>query len=203
MEAFLGFGKLAEQILCHFNIKKGFSIFDDFTQSSGKSFKFDEYLRRSKDFEWILALGYSSLEKKHSVLFKLLDSGASLKSLVHPTSHLNKSSKIYPGSIVYPMCNIDGGVEISSGTILNNSVIISHDCKIGECTYFSPGVIVSGDVVIGKRCFLGAGSIITNGVSIGDDVTVGIGSVITNDIPTGSQVIGNPLKFLDKKIKLK
>jgi sugar O-acyltransferase (sialic acid O-acetyltransferase NeuD family) len=202
MDAFLGFGKFANQVIDHFNVTEEFAIFDSNEITGKNTFNFDDYLKYSKDFEWIIAIGYLHLVKKHAIMTDLIKYCASLKTLVHPTVNLSKNSEIFPGSIIYPGCNLDHRVKILSGAILNNSVIVSHDSSIGECSYISPGVILSGDVTIGNRCFIGAGSVIANSVSIGDDSVIGVGSVITMDVPSGSQVIGNPMRFLNKKIKL-
>ena len=38
--------------------------------------------------------------------------------------------------------------------------------------------------------------------SYGDFSTIGVGTVVTKDLPPYSNVIGNPMKVLDKKLKL-
>lgn len=201
MNAFLGFGKFAKQLIDNFDLSDDFVVFDS-TNEGPVTFDFNEHMRYSMDFEWIVSLGYLHLSKKHAIVSNLVEAGAMLKSLIHPTCIIGKRVSLLSGCIVYRGCLLDNDVIVSNGSVLNNSVIVSHNSTVGECTYVSPGVVISGDVKIGDRCFIGSGSVISNGVSIGDDSVVGIGSVVTKDVPAGSHVIGNPMRFLDKKIKL-
>ena len=48
----------------------------------------------------------------------------------------------------------------------------------------------------------GTGTVIANGVSIGDDAVLGIGSCITRDVTAGSSVIGNPMRVLDRPLRV-
>ena len=171
--AFLGKGKLIYQIQ---NLISTPSI----TFDENGDYPFNTYQNYYTSYKWILGFGYYHMEERVSI-----------------TEEINQNKGKF-----YPMCNIDQHCIINQNVLLNNSVTICHNSNIGIGSYISPGVIVCGEVNIGKGCFIGAGSIISNGVDVGDFSTIGVGTVVTKDLPPYSNVIGNPMKVLDKKLKL-
>lgn len=200
--AFLGYGSLASQI--HNYIESDLSeeivIFDNNTPGA---FHFDSYTEHILDYNWIISIGYKHLSKKLNIINTITSVlNHDLPKIIHSSSYISNKSHISSGVIIYPMCNIDTNVVIEKGVLLHNSVIVSHDSKIDIGTYISPGVTIAGNVNIGKSCFIGAGSIISNNVNIGDNVVIGAGTVITKNIPNNSNVIGNPMKILNKQLKL-
>jgi sugar O-acyltransferase (sialic acid O-acetyltransferase NeuD family) len=199
--AFLGFGELGQQIYDLLpKFKEQIVIFDD--AHSQASFLFNQHEQNAEAYQWVVAIGYKHLKTKVKLINTILENGGSLLSVIHSSCFVNRSAFIDNGAILYPMCNIDKDVKIEAGCLLNNSVIVSHNCVVGKGSYLSPGVILSGNVTIGKGCFLGAGCIIANGVTIGDYATVGIGTVVSKNIPSYTNVIGNPMRFLTKKLNL-
>jgi sugar O-acyltransferase (sialic acid O-acetyltransferase NeuD family) len=201
----IGFGELGQQFYSFLNKKDiFFNIFDDQHQLEDINLKvnlFNEYLITKSD-NFYVALGYKHLKTKDNILNNLENQNKTIPSFIHESCFINKSSDIQPATFIYPMCNIDKNVFIDKGSLINNSVTISHDTKIGRCCYISPGVIISGQVEIGDYTFIGSGSIISNGIKIGKNVVIGIGTVVTKNIPDNSNVIGNPMKFLDNPIIL-
>jgi len=207
--AFLGFGDFGQQVANLFRLDKdSIVIFDDLifntTQKDNrKIFPFQDYQNFILDYDWVLGLGYKVLNKKLDILDEMQRFGASFKSFIHSSGFISSFSEIDSGVIIYPNSNIDQYVEIQAGAIVNNSVTISHNSRIGKGTFIAPGVIIAGNVKIGDACFIGVGSIIVNNVSIGSNVTIGAGTVITSDIPSGMSVIGNPMKILENRLKLR
>jgi len=200
--SFLGFGNVASQINNFFPINNPI-IFDNKLLPDYKNiFPFDHYKKYYSYYKWVIGIGYYHLQKKVKIIKEIKNHKGLFMNIIHPSSYISTSS-IIEGSIVYPMCNLDKNIHLSQGTIVNNSVTISHDSFIGIGTYISPGVIISGNVTIGEGCFIGSGSIISNDIKIGDNVIIGAGTLITKNIPNNSNVIGNPMKFLSKKLKLK
>ena len=193
--AFLGKGKLIYQIQ---NLISTPSI----TFDENGDYPFNTYQNYYTSYKWILGFGYYHMEERVSITEEINQNKGKFYTYTHPTSHTHPSSQILDGAIIYPMCNIDQHCIINQNVLLNNSVTICHNSNIGIGSYISPGVIVCGEVNIGKGCFIGAGSIISNGVDVGDFSTIGVGTVVTKDLPPYSNVIGNPMKVLDKKLKL-
>jgi sugar O-acyltransferase (sialic acid O-acetyltransferase NeuD family) len=205
MLAIIGWGALGKQF---FNLikPKNCIAFDDSNSENHdiKIFPFDDYISKEfKDYNFLVALGYKHLEKKLAITQTLLSLNRRLATHVHYQSIVNETASINSGSVIYPMSNIDMGVKIGNSCLVNNSVTISHDSVIQDCCFLSPGVVICGNVFIDKCTFVGAGSIISNNIKIGKGVTIGVGSVITQDIPDHSHVIGNPQRFLEKKLTLR
>jgi maltose O-acetyltransferase len=63
-------------------------------------------------------------------------------------------------------------------------------------------VTISGFVEIGEHTFIGAGATVANNVTIGSNATIGIGTVVTRNVPSGASVIGNPMKLLNKALRI-
>ena len=157
---------------------------------------------RYADLSFYVCLGYKHLKRKLEITRELLALGRNVPAFVHSSSFRNSSAKVGSGSVAYPMCNLDKEVDVGIGVLLNNSVVISHNSTIGDGSYLSPGVVVSGFVSVGKNVFIGSGAVISNGVTIGDDAVIGLGTVVSRDVPAGASVIGNPMKILDRPLRL-
>jgi sugar O-acyltransferase (sialic acid O-acetyltransferase NeuD family) len=203
--SFIGFGELGQQYLGFINHKDAIvNVFDDNYKSTSTQiiqYPFAFY-KNVKSDDYYVALGYKNIAKKFEILNELTQHDKNTPNFIHNTSFVNKAAVISPAVFIYPMANIDKNVVIEIGTTINNGVILSHDSRVGKGCFIAPGVIVSGFVEIGDFTFIGSGSIISNNVVIGKNVTIGIGSVITENIPDNSNVIGNPLRFLDHGINL-
>lgn len=203
--AIIGYGELGKQFESFLKSKSNHWIFfDDQLKKSNGAFSFNEYEKEEfSKYDFFVALGYHHLEKKKIITDLLLRMGRKLPSFVHLSCFVNPSAIIGEGTFIYPMCNIDKETKIGKGVLLNNSVCISHNNTIGDCCYISPGVTTSGHVEIGERTFIGAGTVIANNIKIGKNVIIGIGTVVTQDLPDNCSVIGNPMKILDSKLKIK
>jgi sugar O-acyltransferase (sialic acid O-acetyltransferase NeuD family) len=203
---FLGFGELGKQLEIFVDLlypRANKLYFDDLLCYHRSNFlPFLDYKKYSRDFQWVLAIGYLHMDKRLELISELVGSGCKLLNLIHPSSYISNSSYLSNGTVVYPMCNIDKEVFIGKGVLLNNSVTISHNSEVQDGTYISPGVILSGNVKVGKGSFIGSGSIVSNNISIGENVHIGVGSVITKDIPNNSWVIGNPQRILQKPLDI-
>lgn len=204
--AAIGFGELGAQIelILKSKNKKFHYYFDDLKNENGfpNTFLFKDYSNHFQEMEYICCLGYKNLELKTKIITSLSDNGSLAEPIISSSAFVSESADIFNGAVIYPGANIDKGVVINPGVLVNNSAVVSHDSTIGMSSYLSPGVVLSGNVNIGKNCFLGTGVTVSNNITIGNNCVIGIGSVITQDVPDNSSVIGNPMKFLRKKIIL-
>lgn len=207
--ALLGYGKLGRQLysmLTNQFSKCEFKIFDDLykeTNNANTILSFTKYLDWAfRENQFYVALGYHHLRKKNEIIKELLSLGRKLPFFLHPSGYQDPTVTFGSGSIIFPMSNIDQNTKIGNGCLLHNSVVVSHDCVVGDCSYLSPGCVIAGNVKVGAEVFLGAGVTVANGIKIGDRAKVGIGTVVTMDIQPDTSVIGNPMRFLEKPLKL-
>lgn len=152
--------------------------------------------------EFYVALGYRHLVRKMQIISHLIDLQRNLPNLIHPTCYIAPDFRAGVGCILYPMCNVDAGVSIGNGVLINNSAVISHQCEIGDAVYISPGVVLCGRARVGNATFLGAGALVTDGISIGSEACVAIGTVVAKDVHDDTSVIGNPMKFLLRPLRI-
>ena len=204
---FVGFGSLGKSVANLLKFSSNFKLlkFDDnlTNLNTRNAFSFEDFQKETfMNNNFYLGIGYKNFDTKSKILDRLRILKRSLPHFIHKSAHFDVSAKIGKGCYIFPMSNIDRNVILKDGVLINNSVIISHDSIIGEGSYISPGVIVSGNVSIGKYTFIGSGAVIRDGISIGDNCIVGMNSSVQFDIPSESNVIGNPLKFLKKKLLL-
>jgi len=205
--ALVGYGALGKQVryLLENSGKRDFILFDDPALSLKEPTARAFHCCVDPEFamaDFYICLGYLHLEKRREWLRKLLALGRRLPALVHPSSFVSPTARIGHGAIVYPGCNIDQHVSIGDGTLLNNSVVVSHDSEIGEGAFLAPGAIICGSARVGAGSFIGAGTVVSNGIRVGEACQVGAASLVAVDLPDGSSAIGNPLKKLDRPLKL-
>ncbi len=206
----IGYGVMGQHIETFLIEQEGNDVldiyyFDDFLYNNGKknAFKFNDYdSAKFIDLSFYIGLGYRHLVLRKEISEKILYNNSQLPSFVHRTSYINPTAKISHGAFIYPMCNIDHMVRIEAGVIVNNSSMVGHNSVIGGFTYIAGNIAICGNVKIGEYCFLGTGTLISNNITIGDNVKIGIGSNVTKNIQPNLSVVGNPLKILDKDLKV-
>lgn len=206
--AFIGYGELGRQIDALVS-PPGASceklFFDDGCAAEGLPGALPFARHADEEFadaRFYVCLGYKHLVRKTEIVLRLLELSRELPSFIHSTCHVSPSANIAKGSVLYPMCNVDKDVTIGYGVLLNNSVVVSHNTTIGDGCYLSPGAIVSGFVHMGRNTFVGSRAVISNDLIIGEHAIIGIGTVVTKEVPDGCSAIGNPMRFLNHRLRL-
>lgn len=185
--------------------EKAFLYFDDTLHAQGHpaARPFGDYAAPAHaDHDFYVCLGYKHLETKRGILSRLIDLGRRVPHYVHPTAYVHPSVAIGQGAFVYPGCSIDQNTRIGNGVWIANGDVVAHDCEIGDCCWFGASVTLSGKVSVGADTFIGSGTTVANDVRVGASVIVGLASAITRDIADGASVIGNPMRVLDRKLRL-
>lgn len=141
-----------------------------------------------------LAIGDNKIREK--IYNKLINSGFSVISLIHPSAVISSSATIGEGSVVMAATIVNAEAKVGKGVILNSSCVVEHDCIIEDFVHISPKVALAGDVKVGRLSHIGIGSVAIQGVRIGLKSIVGAGSVIVRDIPSFSKAYGNPAKVI-------
>lgn len=154
------------------------------------------------EHHFFISLGYKHLRLKQKIIHRLVELGRTVPSYVHHSSYVHPTVKIGHGSMVYPGCSVDRNTVIGNGVWLANADVVAHDCQIGDCCWFGASVTLSGEVEVGECTFIGSGSVTANEISIGSDSIIGMGTSVTKSVANNVSVIGNPMKILERPIKL-
>jgi len=179
--------------------------FDDHLQRSGdaRARPFDAYHHDEfADHRFFVCLGYKHLKLKHQIIDRLVGLGRAVPHFVHPSSYVHPSVSIGPGAMIYPGCSVDRETTIGRGAWLANADVVAHNCTIGDCCWFGASVTLSGEVTVGAHTFVGSGSVVANQLAIGTGAIVGLGTCVTKPVPDHASVIGNPMRILERPLRL-
>lgn len=157
----------------------------------------DKFIGWDRKIEFVLGIGNNLIREK--IARKILNKGASINNVIHPSAYLSDYCTIAAGNFVANNAVINTNAKVGSYTIINTACIVEHDCQIGDFCHIAPGAVLAGNVSVGSSTFIGANAIVKEGVRIGRNVVIGAGSVILRNIPDSSTVYGNPGKIIDIK----
>lgn len=123
---------------------------------------------------------------------------------------MNSNSEIYIGenTSIQSRANIFGDVRISSNCVIGPNLYVSSFSH--EFFKFKSKLIIEQDkfpkkskkVTINEDCFIGINVFIKPGVTIGRGCIIGANTNVIKDLEPYSVVVGNPAKFLKKRIDL-
>jgi sugar O-acyltransferase (sialic acid O-acetyltransferase NeuD family) len=154
------------------------------------------------DFSFFVSVGYRHLKLKKQIVDRLIALGRTVPHFVHPSSYVHPSVTIGDGSMIYPGCSIDRNTRIGRGTWITNADVIAHDCTIGDGCWFGATVTLSGKVTVADCTFIGSGTTVANDVEIGSGTVVGMGTSVTKNLGDNASAIGNPMRILERPLKL-
>lgn len=120
--------------------------------------------------------------KSHSSRFKLynlaIKAGFTLPSIISPTSHVSKYSKIGNGTIIMHNAVINTNTIIGNNCIINTKALIEHDCSISSHCHISTNATINGGVKIGPKCFVGSNATTKNNIIIKENSFIKAGSIV-------------------------
>lgn len=154
------------------------------------------------DFRFFVCLGYKHLKRKRQIIDRLVTLGRSVPHFVHPSAYVHPSVTLGPGTMVYPGCSVDRNTVVGRGVWLANADVIAHDCAIGDCCWFGASVTLSGHVTVGACTFIGSGATVANDVAIGAGSIIGLCTAVTRAVGDELSAIGNPMRILERPLKL-
>lgn len=127
-------------------------------------------------------------------LQQLLDAGAQLPVLQHPSAQVSRYARIGLGSVVFAGAVINADSELGQGVIINTGATVDHDCVLGDGVHISPGANLAGGVVVAERSWIGIGASVRQLVRIGSDVVVGAGAAVVADTADAVTLAGVPAR---------
>jgi sugar O-acyltransferase (sialic acid O-acetyltransferase NeuD family) len=144
------------------------------------------------EYEVFVGIGDNTTRQQiHEVLEK---SGATIPTLIHPSSVIGGQVEIGVGTVVMAGAVINCCTRIGKGCIINTSCSIDHDNNIENYAHISPGARLAGTVRIGQGSWLGIGSVISNNVKIIGGTIIGAGAVVVKNITVVGTYIGAPAR---------
>lgn len=136
-------------------------------------------VRNKQDFILLNGVGQKiRCNLRADIFSKFKSKGFEFHKIVHPSSYVDPSSKIFEGAQVMAGAIIQNDCVIGENSIINTNATIDHGSKIGNSCHVAPGAVVCGDVLMGNNCFIGAGAIVTEGTKLADNTIVKAGQVV-------------------------
>lgn len=103
-----------------------------------------------------VAIGNNSVRK--SIIEKIIESGLSLTSLIHPKAFVSKYATIEGGVAVMAGAIIGTNAKLKVGALVNASATVDHDCILQDYSHIGVGVQLAGGVEVAQASWLQAGS---------------------------------------------
>lgn len=142
--------------------------------------------------EFICCIGEGAARRR--IIKRILERGARLTNVIHPTAVICDSCLLGEGVIVYPYAVISDNARIGDGCIINMHSTIAHNAVLGEYCTISAHCDVTGRCTLGRNVFMGSCSNMVPGSRIGDDAFICAGSTVMGRIRPGEKVIGIPAR---------
>lgn len=146
----------------------------------------------AEEYDFIVGIGNNSIRKR--VTDKLLKSGISLITLIHPTAVIDETVSIGKGTVVMANAVINADSIIGNSCIINTAATIDHDCVIKDYVHISPGAHIAGTVNLGEGSWLGIGSTVINNIVISSKCIIGAGGLVNKDIEESGTYAGIPVR---------
>jgi UDP-3-O-[3-hydroxymyristoyl] glucosamine N-acyltransferase len=118
------------------------------------------------------------------------------RHLVHPTSSIDTTVTIKPGSTINRLVAIGALVSIGSHTHINRHASIGHHAVVDDFVTVGPGASIASKVTLDTGAFVGVGAVILPGIHVGKNSVIGGGAVVTKPVKPNSVVVGNPARVV-------
>lgn len=129
---------------------------DNASNAVGKCQEYKQYI----DTETEIYPAFGNNETRLNWVYRLVEEGAVVPSLVHPTAYISPTVVMDCGNVVLPKAVVNTSCHLGKGCIINCGAIIDHGCEIEDGVHICLGAIVKGDNRI-KQCMkIEAGEVI-------------------------------------------
>ena len=134
----------------------------------------------AKKFRYaLITVGQIKSSHTRIKLFELAKkAGFFLPSIISPSSHVSKYSKIGNGSIIMHNAIVNANATIGDNCIINTKALIEHDCLISSHCHISTNATINGGVKIGSKCFIGSNVTTKNNITIIENSFIKAGSIV-------------------------
>lgn len=142
----------------------------------------------------IIAVGEPELRR--ILRERVIVSGYSLQTLVHPSSFIGTGSTLGSGTIVQFGSWISCNTKIGDNVLIQQFVGIGHDCIVGNDAVISGHAATGGNCIIGERAYIGLSVSVKEKTIIGNNSIIGMGSCVMKDIQDNVIALGNPARVI-------
>lgn len=139
-----------------------------------------------------LLLGIGIPEVRRRVMEDLLDRGAELLTLIHPTAIVSPTALVGPGCILCPGAIVSDSARLGRCVLMNFHASLAHDSVAGDFAVLAPYASLAGGATIGDDVFLGMHASVGPGVTVGARSKVAANSCVLRNVPPDSLVHGVP-----------
>lgn len=150
----------------------------------------DDISDKSRDAEYILAIGSNLIRKKMAERFAHLP----FYTAIHPSACIGSGVCIGEGCCVMPLAVLSAEAKVGRHCILNTHSVLEHESCLDDFVHLAPGSVLCGNVSVGSGCMIGAGAVVKNNVAIAQDSVIGAGAVVTKDIVEAGVYAGVPVR---------
>lgn len=141
-------------------------------------------------------------------------------------ANIPESTNIWQFCVVFPEAKIGDNCNICAHVLIENEVVLGNNVTVKSGVQLWDGITVEDNVFVGpnatftndlfprsknpdwelkrtvikKGASIGANATILCGITIGENAMIGAGSVVTKDVPAGELWVGNPARFVRRKV---
>ncbi len=143
-----------------------------------------------------VALGIGSNRARRDVVHRLVERGARLASVIHPSAVVSEQVEVGAGSLVAPLAVLHPDSVLGRGCIVNTAAVVEHDARIGDWVHLSPNAVLAGNVRVGEGTQIGLGACVLPNTQIGSWSMIGAGAVVIGPIPDSVTAVGVPARVI-------
>lgn len=157
----------------------------DFERVTGLAFvELTSALTRFPELRVLICIG--DVQARKTLAQRVLDLGAKLKTFIHPTAIIAKSSYVGEGSVIYPFVVVSSNARVGQCCAINSYTGVGHDVEVGDFCVISAQVDLTGYVKLGESVFIGSGARILPHKKIGSHSKISAGVTVIRSMPPNS-----------------
>jgi sugar O-acyltransferase (sialic acid O-acetyltransferase NeuD family) len=142
----------------------------------------------------LVAIGLGDAHARSRLAALLLDRGARLATIVHPTAWIAPTATLGDGVVAAPFVFVGPGARVGALSILNTHASVGHDSITGRCCVLAPHAVTGGGATLEDEVLLATHAVVTPSRRVGARSAVSAGSVVFQDVGPDSLAAGNPAR---------